>query len=176
MRKPENKNGIFLVKQIIGKQDIMAELKIVSEIFKIDSTIESIYSFLSDFNRIGMVVNMAKQMGGAEQMGKLAEKIEDVRFSEDACMVQVKDLGEVAVKIVEKEHPKLIKLAGDENVPFQFNLWIQLLENGPYDTRMRLTFEGEMNMVMKMMLKGKLEKGINQLGEGLTKIPYMMFQ
>lgn len=30
-------------------------------------------------------------------------------------------------------------------------------------------FPGELNMVMKMMLKGKLEKGINQLGEGLAK-------
>ena len=108
----------------------MAELKIVSEVFKITSTIDDVYSFLSDFNRIGMVVNMARQMGGAEQMGKLAEKIEDVQFSEDSCTVQVKDLGEVSVKIVEKEYPKLIKLGGDGQVPFQFNLWIQLLENG----------------------------------------------
>ena len=53
----------------------MAELKIVSEVFKITSTIDDVYSFLSDFNRIGMVVNMARQMGGAEQMGKLAEKM-----------------------------------------------------------------------------------------------------
>ena len=36
----------------------MAELKIVSEVFKITSTIDDVYSFLSDFNRIGMVVKM----------------------------------------------------------------------------------------------------------------------
>lgn len=29
-------------------------------------------------------------------------------------------------------------------------------------------------MVMKMLLKGKLEKGINQMAEGLTKIPYSL--
>ena len=77
-------------------------------------------------------------------------------------------------KIVEKEEPKLIKLGGDGATPLEFNLWIQLLENGPYDTRMKITFQGELNMVMKMMLKGKLEKGINQLGEGLAKIPYSL--
>ena len=66
----------------------------------------------------------------------------------------------------------MIKLGGDGMMPFEFNLWIQLLENGPYDTRMKLTFQAELNMMMKMMLKGKLEKAINQLGEGLTKIPY----
>lgn len=78
----------------------------------------------------------------------------------------------MAVKIVEKEEPKLIKLGGDGVLPFDFNLWIQLLENGPYDTRLKITFQGELNMMLKMMLKGKLEKGINMLGENLTKIPY----
>ncbi len=155
----------------------MAETKIVSEIYKIDSTIDSVYSLLSDFNRIGMIVNMAKQMeAGSEQMAQISDKIEDVRFSEDRCTLTVKGMGDVVVKIVEKEAPKMIKLGGDDNLPFEFNLWIQLLENGPYDTRLRLTFIGELNFMLKMMLKGKLEKGINQLAEGLTKIPYMMLK
>ena len=151
--------------------------QIVSEIYKIDSAIESVYSLLSDFNRIGMIINMAKQMGaGSGQLSQISDKIEDVRFSEDACTLTVKGMGEVVVRIVEKEAPKMIKLGGDENLPFEFNLWIQLLENGPYDTRLRLTFIGELNFMLKMMLKGKLEKGINQLAEGLTKIPYMMLR
>lgn len=155
----------------------MAETKIVSEIYKIDSTIDSVYSFLSDFNRIGAMINMAKQMGaGSGQMAQISDKIEDVRFSEDSCVLTVKGMGEVTVKIVEKEAPKMIKLGGDANLPFEFNLWIQLLENGPYDTRLRLTFIGELNFMLKMTLKGKLEKGINQLAEGLTKIPYMMLK
>ncbi|MFR3853310.1 MAG: hypothetical protein ACLTXP_14550 [Odoribacter splanchnicus] len=154
----------------------MAELKIVSEVFKITSTIDDVYSFLSDFNRIGMVVNMARQMGGAEQMGKLAEKIEDVQFSEDSCTVQVKDLGEVAVKIVEKEYPKLIKLGGDGQVPFQFNLWIQLLENGPYDTRMRLTFDGEMNLMMKDDAERKIGERNQSIGGGIGENTLYAFQ
>ena len=55
---------------------------------------------------------------------------------------------------------------------FRSNIWIQLLENAPYDTRMKITFQGELNMMMKMLLKGKLEKGIDQFAEALTKIPY----
>ena len=49
-----------------------------------------------------------------------------------------------------------------------------MLENAPYDTRMKITFQGEMNMMLKLLLKGKLEKGIQSLGEMLTKIPYGM--
>lgn len=157
----------------------MSETKIVSDVFKITSPIDDVYSFLSDFNRIGMMINMAKQVGmgnNNEQLAKITEKIEDVRFTDDSCFVTVKGMGELVVKIVEKERPKLIKLGGDGSIPFQFNLWIQLLDNGPYDTRMKITFQAELNMVMKMMLKGKLEKGINQLGEGMSKIPFSMLR
>lgn len=156
----------------------MATTKIASEVFKIDSPIQDVYNLLSDFNRIGTLVEMAKQMGmgGREQLDKISEKIEDARFTEDACVIVIKDMGELAVKIVEKEHPKMIKLGGDGSIPFEFNLWIQLLENGPYDTRLKLTFHGELNMMMKMLLKGKLEQGINQLGEGLARIPYVILK
>ncbi len=73
---------------------------------------------------------------------------------------------------MEREEPKLIKLRGTDVCLFEFQVWIQLLDNGPYDTRLRITAEAELNMMMKMLLKGKLEKGINQLAEGLAKIPY----
>lgn len=154
----------------------MSTTKIVSDIFKIESPIRDVYVFLSDFSKIGRLVEMAKQMGmgGNLQLDKLSEKIEGTRFTEDACYVTLKGMGEMAIRIVEKEEPKLIKLEGE--LPFEFNIWIQLLENGPYDTRMKITFQGELNMVMKMMLKGKLEKGINQLGEGLSKVPYSMLR
>lgn len=155
----------------------MSTTKIASEIFKIESPVRDVYAFLSDFSKIGKMMEMAKQMGmanGNPDLEKISDKIEGTRFSEDACYVTLKGMRELAVRIVEKEEPKLIKLGGDGALPFEFNIWIQLLENGPYDTRMKITFQGELNMMMKMLLKGKLEKGINQLGEGLTKIPYSL--
>ena len=149
----------------------MSTTKIASEVYKIDSPIRDVYKILSDFNRIGKLVEMAKQMGMPQnaQLEKISEKIENVSFVEDACHITVKGLGDVVVNIVE-----LIKLGGGGVLPFEFNIWIQLLENAPYDTRMKITFQGELNMVMKMLLKGKLEKGINQMAEGLTKIPYSL--
>ena len=145
--------------------------KVVSDVQKIDCAIEKVFSFLSDFNRVGSIINMARQMGG-EEMASLSDKIEDIRTTEDSCTFMIKGVGEMGMVIVEREVPKLIKFGGDGRVPFDFNMWIQLLENGPYDTRMKITFEADLNMLMKMMLKGKLEKGINQLAEGLAKIPY----
>ena len=156
---------------------IMSVTKISSDIFKISSPIKDVYALLSDFSRIGRLVEVAKQMGmpeGVPDVQKMSDKIEGYRFTEDACHVTLKGMGEMSIKIVEREEPKLIKLGSDGSLPLAFNLWIQLLENAPYDTRMKITFQGEMNMMLKMLLKGKLEKGIQSLGEMLTKIPYGM--
>lgn len=147
--------------------------KIESDIFKIESTIGSVYAFLSDFKRVGAMISVAQQMGqGSKEMAQISEHVKDLQFGEETCTFNVKGFGEMGVNIVEKEEPKMIKLAGDDRMPFDFNLWIQLLENGPYDTRMKLTLQADLNVMMKMLLKGKLEKGINQLAEGLSKLPY----
>ena len=146
--------------------------RVVSEVQKINSAIADVYAFLSDFSKIGKLIEMARQMGAGNQMPELADKIEDVRTTEDTCTFMVKGVGEMGMKIVEREEPKLIKLEGDGRIQFEFQVWIQLLDNGPYDTRLRITAEADLNMMMKMLLKGKLEKGINQMAEGLAKIPY----
>lgn len=146
--------------------------RVISDIQKIDSPIADVYSFLSDFSKIGRLIETARQMGAGQQMSEISDKIENVVTTEDTCTFLVKGLGEMGVRIVEREKPKLIKLEGDGSVPFNFEVWIQLLDNGPYDTRLRITVEADLNMMMKMLLKGKLEKGINQLAEGLSKIPY----
>ena len=41
----------------------MSTTKITSEILKIESPIRDVYALLSDFSRIGRLVEMAKQMG-----------------------------------------------------------------------------------------------------------------
>ena len=149
--------------------------RVVSEVQKIACDISKVYRFLSDFNKIGAVINMASQSGMAkEQMAAIADKVDNFQTTEDGCTFDVKGVGTMGMNIVEREEPKLIKFEGDGSVPFEFTMWIQLLEQGAYDTRMRITFESEMNMMMKMLLKGKLEKGINQLAEGLAKIPYSL--
>ena len=46
--------------------------KVVSDVQKIECTIDKVYNFLSDFNRIGTIINMARQMGG-EQMASISD-------------------------------------------------------------------------------------------------------
>ena len=140
------------------------------------------YNVLSDFNKIGQLVEMAKSAGlgsqleGNKDFAKASEQIENVCFEADACYVDLKNVGQVVIKQLELEEPKTIKLTGDGAIPVDFIIWIQLLDKGAYDTKLRITLHAEMNMMLKMILKGKLEKGINQFAESLTRIPYTMLR
>ncbi len=150
----------------------MSTTKIVSSVKQINNSTDKVYGFLSDFNKIGTLIDAARNMGAAQGMD-FGDKIENVETTEDTCHFTVKGFGDAGLRIVEREENKTIKLTGDGKVPFQFNMWIQLINKGPYDTRLRLTFHAELNMMMKMMLKKKLENGIEQMADGLTKIPYI---
>jgi carbon monoxide dehydrogenase subunit G len=45
----------------------------------------------------------------------------------------------------------------------------QLQPAGPYDTRMRLVLHAELNMMMRMMIGGKLQKALDQIAEAMAK-------
>lgn len=150
----------------------MSETKFVSEVYKISNSSDRVFNFLSDFQKLGMLFNAAKGMAGEDKANEIADKIENVETTEDSCNFTIKGYGDAGLKIIEKEPNKNIKIIGEGRIPFDFMFWIQLIEKGPYDTRLKLTLHADMNMMMKMMLKSKIEKGINQFAEGLTKIPY----
>ena len=59
-------------------------------------------------------------------------------------------------------------LAYPDGGPLDFNLWIQLKQVAPYDTRMKITVKAELNMMMKMLLKDKLQKGIDAMADQIA--------
>jgi carbon monoxide dehydrogenase subunit G len=65
--------------------------------------------------------------------------------------------------MVDKVECKHVKITGDEGgVPIDFSFWIQLHEVTPTDTRMRMVLHADLNMMMRMMVGSKLQKGLDQ--------------
>lgn len=95
------------------------------------------------------------------------DKVENWQADNDSCSFTVQNFN-VGFNIIEREEFKTIKISGNELVPLEFYLWIQLKEVAPYDTRMRITIKAELNMMMKMMLGKKLEEGVNTLADGIA--------
>ena len=70
----------------------------------------------------------------------------------------------------ERVAPKHVKIVGDEGgVPIDFAFWIQLHKVADYDTRLRLVLHTDLNMMMKMMIGGKLQTAVDQIAEGIAR-------
>jgi len=158
----------------------MATSKFVSEVKLIPSDTSSVYDLLSDFRKLAKVFELAasnpeiqeKIAAQTKKKFDFKDKIEQWEANEDNCSFVIKGFGEAGLQIVERDENKLLKLTGYGRSPFEFYFWIQLIDKGAYQTSVRITLHAELNAMMKMMLKKKLEKGIDQLAEGMTQIPY----
>ena len=91
------------------------------------------------------------------------------RATEETCSFKAKGFT-VRLRMEEREAPKHVKIVGDEGgLPMDFAFWIQLHKVSETDTRMRLVLHIELNMMMKMMIGGKLQDAIDQIAEGIAK-------
>ena len=100
----------------------------------------------------------------------LQDKVEEWQATEDTCSFKVKGFA-VALRIVERVENKHIRITADEEkggVPIDFSFWIQLHEVSESDTRMRLVLHADLNMMMRMMIGGKLQEGLDKAVEGLA--------
>lgn len=99
----------------------------------------------------------------------LQDKVEEWSATEDTCSFKVKGFT-VALRIVEREENKHIKVAGDDasGLPVDFSFWIQLHEVSDMDTRIRMVLHAELNMMMRMMIGSKIQGGLDQAVEGLA--------
>lgn len=150
----------------------MSLVKKVSDIKKITAPAERIFNFLSDFEQVAALFENASANISEEEKKKVNEHVENFSADKDNCKFTIKNFGTAGLSIVDREPHKTIKYQADSSSPVPVTLWIQLIEVSPEDTRMRLTLHTELSMMMKMMVKNKLDKGVNQIAEVLAQVPY----
>ena len=102
----------------------------------------------------------------------LSDKVEAWQATEERCSFKAKGFT-VKLRIEERIAPKRIKIVGDEGgVPVDFVCWIQLQQVAENDTRMRLVLHVELNLMMKMMIGGKLQDALDQIAAGIARAFY----
>lgn len=98
----------------------------------------------------------------------LADKVEEWQATEDTCSFKAKGFT-IRLKVIDKESPKYVKIGGDDGgVPIDFTFWIQLHKISECDTRLRVVLHIELNMMMKMMIGGKIQGALDQIAEGIS--------
>jgi carbon monoxide dehydrogenase subunit G len=124
-------------------------MTIESKVGKILRPAEDIYSILSDFRKIESLVPK--------------DQVKNFTATESVCSFEIEKAGTMELKIINREPFALIKYTGGGSVPLQFFFWVQLKEAAPGDTRIKLTLKAEIPQMMQFMVKGKIEKALNEL-------------
>ncbi|WP_167617672.1 SRPBCC family protein [Maribellus sediminis] len=144
--------------------------KYVSEVKTIDHNQQIVFNYLSNFENLASYLNSGLIEKITEKVPQI--KITDFESDRDSCKFNITGLGLAEIKIVNRDPFKSIKVESSGGLPLSFTFWIQLVPIDEYKTKMRLTLHAEMSMMIKMMAGNKLEEGINQLADTLSKLPY----
>lgn len=92
---------------------------------------------------------------------------EDIEFTEDSVSFSANMVGRVTLKIIDREAPKMLKFQAD-GIPMAANLWIQLVGVSEDDTRMKVTVKADIPLMLRPMIGGKIEKGVEKFAEMLA--------
>ena len=134
--------------------------KFESSIKQIAYPQQSVYNMLSDLTNIERVKDKVPE-----------DKLKDLTFDKDTISISVSPVGQISMRIVERDEPKTIKFAS-ENSPMSFNFWIQILPVSDSASKMKLTIDADIPFFAKGMVSGPLKEGIEKIAEALATIPY----
>lgn len=144
-----------------------------SSIRQINYPQQSVYNKLSDLNNLQKLKERYELMKDTmpEEARKQAEKIQDLQFDQDSLSVNVPPVGNIKLRVVNREEPKCIKFETEQS-PIPFNFWIQILPVTSTTSKMKLTIKAELNMFIKQMVKKPLQEGIEKIADVLQMIQY----
>ena len=134
--------------------------KFESSIKQIPYCQRAVYDSLSDLANIERVKNRIP-----------ADKVQDFTFDSDSVTFKVSPVGDVSMRIIEREEPKCIKFETQKS-PVPFNLWIQILPVTETSCKMKLTVKAELNPFIKGMVQKPLQEGLERMADALAAINY----
>ena len=132
--------------------------KFESSIKQIAYPQQSVYNMLSDLTNIERVKDKVPE-----------DKLKDLTFDKDTISISVSPVGQISMRIVERDEPKTIKFAS-ENSPMSFNFWIQILPVSDTASKMKLTIDADIPFFAKGMVSGPLKEGIEKIADALATI------
>lgn len=140
---------------------------------------ERVYQVLANLETFRPILDAAaenpalrEKLQAEGQDPKLLEKLRDVELTNDSITFPIPMLGSMTLEIVEREENRCVKM--QTTAPVSATLWLQMLPTSAGGAKLRATLSADLNMMMKMMIGKKLEKGIDQFADMLATLPYQM--
>lgn len=136
------------------------ETKYESSVREIPYSQQAVYNRLSDLGLSEQVRNQLPE-----------DKREDITFDGESITMNVPPVGNISIRICDREEPKMIKYE-TTNSPLPFNLWIQLLPLTETSCKMRLTIKADLNPFVRGMISKPLKEGLEKLADAIAAGKY----
>ena len=135
--------------------------KFESSIKQIPYPVEDVYRNISDLSNLERVRDRVPQ-----------DKLQDFQFDSDSVQVSVSPVGTIKLRICEREENKCVKFETEQS-PLAFNLWIQVLPVDAANSKMKVTVKADIPFMLKGMVSGPLQDGVEKIAEALSQIPFV---
>ena len=135
--------------------------KFESSVKQIPYPVENVYRNISDLSNLERVRDRIPE-----------DKLQDFQFDSDSVQVSVAPVGTIKLRIIEREDNKCVKFETEQS-PIPFNLWIQVLPVSATESKMKVTVKADIPFMLKGMVSGPLQDGVEKIADALAQIPYV---
>lgn len=122
---------------------------------------QAVYNNLSDLNNLEKVRDRIPE-----------DKINDFSFDQDTVSLNVNPVGELKLRICDREEPKCVKFETVQS-PVPFNVWVQVLPVDENNSKMKVTVKAELNPFIKSMVEKPLQDGVEKIADALAQVHYV---
>ena len=136
------------------------ESKFESSVKLIPYSQQAVYNNISDLRNLEKVRNRVPE-----------DKVQDFSFDQDTVSLNVAPVGELKLRICDREEPKCIKFETVQS-PVPFNVWVQVLPVDENSSKMKVTVKAELNPFIKSMVEKPLQEGVEKIADALAMVHY----
>ena len=136
------------------------ESKFESSVKLIPHSQQAVYNNISDLRNLEKVRDRVPE-----------DKVQDFSFDQDTVSLNVAPVGELKLRICDREEPKCIKFETVQS-PVPFNVWVQVLPVDENSSKMKVTVKAELNPFIKSMVEKPLQEGVEKIADALAMVHY----
>ena len=147
-------------------------MKLESAVKAVPHSQRAVYDTLSDLTHLKSLKDRipAGSTGNAE-MDEVKDKLQDLSFDKDSMSINISPVGNVSMRIVDREEPKMIKFESEKS-PLKFKFWIQMLPVEATTSKLRLTIDADVPFFAKGMAEKPLQEALEKIADMMAMIPY----
>ena len=134
--------------------------KFESNVKQIPYSQATVYNSISDLNHLERLRDRIPE-----------DKVQNLAFDRDSVSVEAPMVGRISMQIVERQEPKCVKF-GSIQSPMPFNVWVQVLSVDELSSKMKVTIDADIPLIMRGMVSGPLQDAVEKMADALSQIPY----